>query len=42
MEALGLYGKGKKSESKKIFELALSKKPNYFQLIIHDKMLFEE
>jgi len=42
MKALGLYGKGEKTESKALFEKALALNPNHFSLLIQYKMLFEE
>ena len=40
MKALGLYGKGEKEQSKKLFEKALGINPNTFQIATHYNLLF--
>lgn len=40
MKALGLYGLGKKDESKAVFERVLGENPNAFSIAIHYKLLF--
>ena len=40
MKALGLYGKGRKAESRALFEEALSENPNVFQIATHYRSLF--
>ena len=40
MKAMGLYGMGKKDESKKLFEESLKVTPNTFQIATHYQMLF--
>ncbi len=42
MKAFGLYGKGKKEESKKLFEEALTINPNHFQMATHYNRIFKE
>ena len=42
MKALGLYGLGKKEESKELFEEALKINPNTFQIATHYNLLFSE
>ena len=42
MKALGLFGKGKKEESKAFFEKALEINPNTFQISTHYDLLFKE
>ena len=42
MKALGLYGKGEKEQSKKLFEKALGINPNTFQIATHYNLLFKE
>lgn len=42
MKALGLYGMGKASESKSLFEKALEINPNTFQIATHYNLLFQE
>ena len=40
MKALGLYGLGKRAESRKLFEEALAENPNTFQIATHYRSLF--
>ena len=40
MKALGLYGLGKREESRKLFEEALAENPNTFQIATHYRTLF--
>ena len=40
MKALGLYGKGEKEQSKKLFEKAIGINPNTFQIATHYNLLF--
>ena len=42
MKALGLYGKGEKEQSKKLFEKTLGINPNTFQSATHYNLLFKE
>ena len=42
MKALGLFGKGEKEQSKKLFEKALGINPNTFQIATHYNLLFKE
>ncbi|MBQ7596109.1 MAG: DUF5107 domain-containing protein, partial [Clostridia bacterium] len=42
MKALGLFGKGEKEKSKKLFEKALAKNPNAFQIATHYDLFFKE
>lgn len=42
MKALGLYGLGKKAESKEAFSQALSENCNVFQIATHNQLLFLE
>ena len=42
MKSLGLYGKGKKEQSNKLFEKALGIDPNTFQIATHYNLLFKE
>ncbi|MCH5321307.1 MAG: DUF5107 domain-containing protein, partial [Eubacterium sp.] len=42
MKALGLYGLGRKDESKKVFETAVNENGNTFQIATHYQLLFKE
>lgn len=42
MKALGLYGTGRKEESKMLFQQALQENCNTFQIATHYRLLFEE
>ena len=42
MKALGLYGLGRKDESKELFETALNENSNTFQIATHYQLLFKE